>query len=175
MTYTSKLACTSDGTAQRGTSSRPLSSSPSSSAQSVRISTIPLTRPHDHTSTRQLNRPGPAIHHISVSHPSAPLTPDLAVKISGALSQSTSATKSSLSSRGVTYQNGKLSVKTDRAAPSREEYIAQTQRAFEKGARTMSLHPDAFRTGKSREASAEPVAVPVAAAPVASSSSHETP
>lgn len=77
-----------------------------------------------------------------------------------------------MSSRGVTYENGKLSVKTDRAAPSRQEYIQQTQRAFEKGAKTMSLHPEAFRTGKSRDASEEP---PVPVAVAASSSGVETP
>ncbi|KAK1927187.1 hypothetical protein DB88DRAFT_477090 [Papiliotrema laurentii] len=97
----------------------------------------------------------------------------LAVKLSGSLSKSTSATRSNLSSRGVTYQDGRLSVKTDRAAPSREEYIAKTQRAFEKGAKTLSANPGAFRTGPSREASAEPhLAAPV---PAAASSSVETP
>lgn len=101
------------------------------------------------------------------------LTTDLAVKLSGSLSKSTSATRSNLSSRGVTYQDGRLSVKTDRAAPSREEYIAKTQRAFEKGAKTLSANPGAFRTGPSREASAEPhLAAPV---PAAASSSVETP
>lgn len=85
------------------------------------------------------------------------LTSDAAIKISGALSQSTSQTRSTLSSKGVTYQDGKLSVKTDRAAPTRDEYIAQTQRAFEQGAKKMSLHPEAFKTGASREASSEPI------------------
>ena len=71
----------------------------------------------------------------------------LVVKISGALSESTTATRSSLSSRGVTYPVGKLSVKTDVAAPSRDEYIAQTRRALEQGARTVSQNPGAFSTG----------------------------
>lgn len=81
-----------------------------------------------------------------------------AVKVSGALSSSTSQTRNSLQKQGVTYQDGKLSVKTDRAAPSRQEYIASTQRAFEKGAKTMSQHPEAFRMGPSKSDS-EPVAV----------------
>ena len=84
------------------------------------------------------------------------LPTDIGIRVSTALTASTTQTRSNLQQRGVSYENGKLSVKTDRAAPSREEYIASTQRAFEKGAKTFSLYPEAFRTGKSREPSAEP-------------------
>ena len=50
-------------------------------------------------------------------------------------------------------------MKTDRVAPSREEYIASTQRAFEQGAKKMSLHPDAFRHGPSSDAKGETAGV----------------
>jgi len=63
------------------------------------------------------------------------------------INQTTTSTRSSLQSKGVTLQNGRLSVKTDMPAPSREEYIASTQRAFERGGKAMSLHPDAFKVG----------------------------
>lgn len=41
--------------------------------------------------------------------------------------------------------DGKVRVKTDIAAPSRDQYIASTQRAFERGAKTISDHADAFK------------------------------
>jgi hypothetical protein len=86
------------------------------------------------------------------------LTPaDVVIKIQSTVSKSTSQTRNTLQKQGVTYQDGKLSVKTDRAAPSREEYIAQTQRAFEAGAKKMQLHPEAFKVGPSREATSEPL------------------
>ncbi|WVQ80191.1 hypothetical protein IAT38_002296 [Cryptococcus sp. DSM 104549] len=53
-------------------------------------------------------------------------------------------TTSSLQSRGVDYSANKISVKTDRAAPSREEYISNMQGAFKRGAHTMKAHRDAF-------------------------------
>ena len=82
-------------------------------------------------------------------HPSNPrCSPaDAGILINRALTATSTTTRTSLSSRGVTYADGRLSVKTDKPAPSRQEYIANTQRAFEAGARTMSLHPDAFRHG----------------------------
>lgn len=88
--------------------------------------------------------------------------------ISRALTAQSSTTRSNLSQKGVTYQDGRLSVRTDRAAPSREAYIASTQRAFEQGARTMSLHPDAFRHGPGGETPADSVGV-------ASDSAMDTP
>jgi hypothetical protein len=72
---------------------------------------------------------------------------DAAIRLQSVLTQKTSSTQTNLAQKGVTYNQGRLSVVTDRAAPSREEYIASTQRAFEKGAKTMALHPDAFKTG----------------------------
>ncbi|RSH88851.1 hypothetical protein EHS25_003079 [Saitozyma podzolica] len=80
-------------------------------------------------------------------------------------------------SKGVTYESGRLSVRTDRAAPSRDEYIASTQRAFERGAKQMSLHPDAFKTGPSRDSSGEPDKAATAAGngQVGKSSAVETP
>ncbi|ORX38442.1 hypothetical protein BD324DRAFT_620885 [Kockovaella imperatae] len=80
---------------------------------------------------------------------------DLGLKVKSALTSTTESTKKDLSSKGVTYSNGRLSVRTDRAAPSREEYLANTRAAFEAGAKTMSLHPEAFKTGASRTSSSE--------------------
>lgn len=71
------------------------------------------------------------------------------------INSSTTSTVSELRSKGVSYENGKLKITTDQAPPSRQEYIASTQRAFEKGAKQMSLHPEAFKTGPNRESSAE--------------------
>jgi hypothetical protein len=47
----------------------------------------------------------------------------------------------------LNYKDGRLSVKTDRAAPTREEYLASTQRAFEKGGQVFKSNPDAFKMG----------------------------
>ena len=77
------------------------------------------------------------------------------MRITSALNSSTESTRKDLSSKGVTYSNGRLSVRTDKAAPSREEYIASTRAAFEKGAKNMSLHPEAFKTGPSRTPSGD--------------------
>ena len=75
------------------------------------------------------------------------LMTDAAIKISSSVSQSSDKARSGLSQHGVTYENGRVQIKTDRAAPSRDEYIASTQRAFERGAKKMQAHPDAFRHG----------------------------
>jgi len=40
-----------------------------------------------------------------------------------------------------------LSVKTDRVAPTHQEYIASTQRAFEKGGEVFKQNPNAFKMG----------------------------
>jgi hypothetical protein len=40
-----------------------------------------------------------------------------------------------------------LSVKTDRVAPTHQEYIASTQRAFEKGGEVFKQNPSAFKMG----------------------------
>ena len=40
-----------------------------------------------------------------------------------------------------------MSVKTDRVAPTRQEYIASTQRAFEKGGEVFKQNPSAFTMG----------------------------
>jgi hypothetical protein len=85
---------------------------------------------------------------------------DAVIRISGLLSSSSEQTKSDLKKRGVTMVDGKLSVKTDRPAPSRDEYIASTQRAFERGAKTIGAHPEAFKTGQNAEASGSSSAVP---------------
>lgn len=63
------------------------------------------------------------------------------------IQEKTHSTTASLQSRGMKYQNGRLSVKTDRVAPTRDEYIASTQRAFEKGGQAFKNHPDAFKMG----------------------------
>ncbi|CAD6570398.1 MAG: hypothetical protein TREMPRED_005799 [Tremellales sp. Tagirdzhanova-0007] len=86
-----------------------------------------------------------------MTHSPWALLVDAGLLISRALTTETANTRSTLSSKGVTYSDGKLSVRTDRVAPSREEYIASTQRAFEQGAKKMSLHPDAFRHGPSQD------------------------
>ncbi|WWC71476.1 uncharacterized protein I206_105434 [Kwoniella pini CBS 10737] len=77
----------------------------------------------------------------------------LAVKFSSVLSTSTTSAQSSLKSQGITYQQGRLSVQTDRAAPSRDEYIASTQAAFNRGAKTLKSHADAFsfKKGQNQE------------------------
>ncbi|WVF67451.1 hypothetical protein IAT40_002207 [Kwoniella sp. CBS 6097] len=72
----------------------------------------------------------------------------LAIKFSSALSSQASQTTSSLQSRGINYTDGKLSVSTNRAAPSRDEYIASTQAAFERGGKMMKAHANAFSFGK---------------------------
>ncbi|OCF31555.1 hypothetical protein I316_06754 [Kwoniella heveanensis BCC8398] len=59
-----------------------------------------------------------------------------------------SQTTSTLQSRGINYTDGKLSVQTNRAAPSRDEYIASTQAAFERGGKMMKAHANAFSFGK---------------------------
>lgn len=56
--------------------------------------------------------------------------------------------------------DGKLSVKTDRPAPSRDEYIASTQRAFERGAKQISEHPEAFKMGQTSTNQGTSSAVP---------------
>ena len=114
---------------QYGTSSRPHSCSSSFLERSV--------RPHSHR------------------HCLADLSKDGAIILRRALTTSAKSTSESLEAKGVSFQNGRLSVKTDRAPPTREAYIANTQKAFEAGARQAALHPDAFKTGASREGSAE--------------------
>ena len=69
--------------------------------------------------------------------------------MTGLLSSSTASSRSALEKQGITYNQGRLSVKTDQAPQSREEYIQETQRRFEKGARKMAAHADAFVFGKS--------------------------
>lgn len=64
----------------------------------------------------------------------------------------TNSTTASLQAKGMNYQNGRLSVKTDRVAPTREEYIASTQRAFEKGGQVFKNHPSAFSMGAAKPA-----------------------
>ncbi|KAK6910757.1 hypothetical protein I203_104789 [Kwoniella mangroviensis CBS 8507] len=68
----------------------------------------------------------------------------LAMKFSHLLNTSTTSAQSSLQSQGITYQQGKMSIKTDRAAPTRDEYILNTQAAFERGGKMMKAHKDAF-------------------------------
>ncbi|WVW85527.1 hypothetical protein I302_107565 [Kwoniella bestiolae CBS 10118] len=68
----------------------------------------------------------------------------LAIKFSSLLSTSTTSAQTSLQSQGITYNQGKMSIKTDRAAPSRDEYILNTQAAFERGGKMMKAHKDAF-------------------------------
>lgn len=51
--------------------------------------------------------------------------------------------------------SGRLAVTTDKVAPSRDEYIASTQRAFAKGAQTMAAHPEAFSTGRGEAPAAD--------------------
>nr|XP_018261574.1 uncharacterized protein I303_06012 [Kwoniella dejecticola CBS 10117]OBR83732.1 hypothetical protein I303_06012 [Kwoniella dejecticola CBS 10117] len=81
----------------------------------------------------------------------------LAVKFSSALSTSTTSAQTSLKSQGITYEQGRLSVQTDRAAPSRDEYIANTQAAFNRGAKTLKSHANAFafKRGDSQEDTAQ--------------------
>ncbi|WVQ95038.1 hypothetical protein IAU59_002130 [Kwoniella sp. CBS 9459] len=71
-----------------------------------------------------------------------------AIKFSSVLSSQASQTTSTLQSRGINYTDGKLSVSTNRAAPSRDEYIASTQAAFERGGKMMKAHANAFSFGK---------------------------
>ena len=59
----------------------------------------------------------------------------------------TTSTASSLKKSGLNYENGRLSVKTDRVAPTHQEYIASTQRAFEKGGEVFKQNPSAFKMG----------------------------
>ncbi|WWC93492.1 hypothetical protein V866_000327 [Kwoniella sp. B9012] len=68
----------------------------------------------------------------------------LAMKFSHLLNTSTTSAQTSLQSQGITYQQGKMSIKTDRAAPTRDEYILNTQAAFERGGKMMKAHKDAF-------------------------------
>lgn len=84
---------------------------------------------------------------------------DGGVLASRSISTATTQTTSQLRSQGINLKEGRLSVTTDKVAPSRQEYIAQTQRAFEQGAKTMALHPEAFKMGgRSREPSDEGIA-----------------
>ncbi|WWC90630.1 uncharacterized protein L201_005566 [Kwoniella dendrophila CBS 6074] len=75
----------------------------------------------------------------------------LAIKFSSVLSSSTTSAQSSLQSQGITYRQGKLNIKTDRAAPSRDEYIANTQAAFQRGGKMFKSHADAFSFKKGEE------------------------
>ncbi|KAG7548945.1 hypothetical protein FFLO_03150 [Filobasidium floriforme] len=56
-------------------------------------------------------------------------------------------TKASLREKGVTYQDGQMKVQTTGVAPNREEYIARTQRAFERSAAKFAAHPAALTFG----------------------------
>ncbi|WRT68492.1 uncharacterized protein IL334_005468 [Kwoniella shivajii] len=77
------------------------------------------------------------------------------IKFSSILSDSTTSAQTSLKSKGVTYEQGRLSLQTDLAAPSRQEYIANTQAAFERGGRIMKAHKDAFTFNKSQSQNQE--------------------
>ncbi|WWD19130.1 hypothetical protein CI109_103588 [Kwoniella shandongensis] len=70
-----------------------------------------------------------------------------ATKFSNILQTQSSQTQSSLSQKGVTYNSGRLSVTTDRAPPTREEYINNMQGAFERSAKNMKAHANAFTFG----------------------------
>nr|XP_019044782.1 hypothetical protein I302_06695 [Kwoniella bestiolae CBS 10118]OCF23712.1 hypothetical protein I302_06695 [Kwoniella bestiolae CBS 10118] len=82
----------------------------------------------------------PLIRVVFPTHPPSVL----AIKFSSLLSTSTTSAQTSLQSQGITYNQGKMSIKTDRAAPSRDEYILNTQAAFERGGKMMKAHKDAF-------------------------------
>ncbi|KAI5449056.1 hypothetical protein NCC49_005360 [Naganishia albida] len=55
--------------------------------------------------------------------------------------------KAGLRAKGVTITGSGVTIQTARAAPSREEVISSTQRAFEKSAAKVAAHKDAFRFG----------------------------
>lgn len=58
-------------------------------------------------------------------------------------------TVQALREKGVTVQQGGISLQTSKVAPSREEYIASTQRAFERSAATLAANPSALTFGPS--------------------------
>jgi hypothetical protein len=70
------------------------------------------------------------------------------IRVSGLLSSSTAQSRSALEKQGISYKQGRLSVKTDRAAPTHEEYIQKTQRSWEEGAKMLAANADAFAFGK---------------------------
>lgn len=55
-------------------------------------------------------------------------------------------TTSTLQSRGVSYDPtaSRVKIQTNRAAPSREEYISNMQGAFKRGAHNIKAHSNAF-------------------------------
>nr|ODN94401.1 hypothetical protein L204_04532 [Cryptococcus depauperatus CBS 7855] len=67
-------------------------------------------------------------------------------KFASLLEARTTSTTSSLQSRGVSYDptTSRVSLKTDRAPPSRDEYIQNIQVAFKRGAHGIKAHKDAF-------------------------------
>ncbi|KAK8854725.1 hypothetical protein IAR55_003464 [Kwoniella newhampshirensis] len=69
-------------------------------------------------------------------------------RFSHLLQTQTTQTQSTLSQKGVTYNSGRLSVTTDRAPPTRDEYINNMQGAFERSAKNMKAHANAFTFGK---------------------------
>jgi len=78
----------------------------------------------------------------------------------------TSSTASSLKKSGLNYENGRLSVKTDRVAPTHQEYIASTQRAFEKGGEVFKQNPSAFKMGAPEGKSSSVDSTPYAILPI---------
>jgi len=80
-----------------------------------------------------------------------------AIRISQTINTTSTSTRQSLADLGVSFDKGRISITTDRPAPSRDEYIASTQRAFEAGARAMSLHPEAFKAGRHEDDMVDPM------------------
>ena len=89
----------------------------------------------------------PHVRLTAILYPLPNLSLDGVYSLLQIVQDKTSSTQSNLKKSGLNYENGRLSVKTDRVAPTRQEYIASTQRAFEKGGEVFKQNPSAFKMG----------------------------
>lgn len=80
-----------------------------------------------------------------IDHPCFFLS-DFVSKFAHLLDGQKTSTTTSLQSRGVSYDPtaSRVKIQTNRAAPSREEYISNMQGAFKRGAHNIKAHSNAF-------------------------------
>ncbi|CAO1613476.1 unnamed protein product [Parajaminaea phylloscopi] len=69
-----------------------------------------------------------------------------ALRGGGGVDKSVSGVHETLKQRGIKMDSSGMSIKTDRRAPTRDEYIDRTRDRFAKSSETVMAHKDAFTT-----------------------------
>ncbi|CAO1618119.1 unnamed protein product [Sympodiomycopsis kandeliae] len=63
-----------------------------------------------------------------------------------AIKEGISGAQNNLKNKGISFNEAGVSVKTNRRAPTREEYLDATQKRLAKGGEVISQHKEAFTT-----------------------------